>query len=424
MSTTGSTAGLRPVLFDTGRAIKSGQLRFLRNGTACLRDASKRTIKIPKERQYDLTRATMFGLNERLTSAATSPRMNSDGETLRDLFNREWERYTKALLEESESGISRYGIYAYYEEEGTLVHYCPEFWHRTVAVASSSKLLADPKGALSWREIREIFENTTIAVAGGSVGNMVLHTAVMDIRPRWVKIADKSLYKMENINRVRLRYDDIVASRASQTQAEGLSLRNKAEVTARQLYAIDPFIYIAVYTEGIHDATIERFFAGGKGEPPADIIVEEVDEPRIKIILREEARKRRLPLIMVSDLGSVVQLDVRRFDLDPSLPLSFGVSDDNLHKATEAIYEQGGDRNAFFGFVDALIGTSYRTDELGAILAHKTEIPTATIIPQLGSTAAMAGGIAAETIARIRLGFEYPERVTINKRTFEVVIHR
>jgi molybdopterin/thiamine biosynthesis adenylyltransferase len=260
-----------------------------------------------------------------------------------------------------------------------------------------------------------------VAVAGASVGSGIAHAVMLDIRPAAIKIADKSVYKLENINRVRLSYADMVLSEEQRASVYDVGLKNKAETFADQVYSIDPFTNVFTYPEGITTASINEFFDGGDGEPPASIIIEEIDDPRTKILLREEARRRKIPLLMMTDIGSSVQLDLMRYDQDQSLPLAWGVSDSDLYVAMQRVYDQPGDRNVFFSFVDSIIGSAYRRDELGEIIAGTCEIPTSTIIPQLGSTALVAAGLAAEAIARLRLGHEYPRRCLINKRTLEIV---
>ncbi|MDA1190711.1 MAG: ThiF family adenylyltransferase [Candidatus Poribacteria bacterium] len=407
-----------PTLLNASEAHRYRRVVYDEAGNATLREDDGTRHIIPASQQYDVTQATIFGLNERLTMSAISPKADNEA-TLRERFNDEWLRYAEAMMRSDGAGLD-YGVYAYYPDANELVHYCPRYWHRVVSVASNSKLIADPKGELSWREIRGVFEETVVAVAGGSVGSNILHSVVMDLRPNDVKIADKSVFKMENINRVRLGYKDIVRNNELRRNPMDLMLRNKAQVAASQLYAIDPYVNVHVYDGGITEATIARFFEGDEDESATTFLVEEIDDPRMKVRLREEARKRGIPVLMMTDVGSCVQLDLMRYDLDPTFPLAYGTSDDYLHDATNAVYDRGGDRDAFFAFVDALIGTDYRQDELNDILNGNSEVPTSTIIPQLGSTAAMAGAIAAETIARIQLGEEYPPRVLINKRTFEV----
>ncbi|TSC83752.1 MAG: UBA/ThiF-type NAD/FAD binding protein [Parcubacteria group bacterium Gr01-1014_13] len=414
---------LKPIILEAAEAHKNKTIIYDDANNAVLNLSGAEQIIIPPEKQFDLTQATIFGLNERLTMSATSPVVDISGKTLRDEFNLEWGNYAQKLFEIKGNYLD-YGFYAYYAERNELVRYCPPLWHHVVAVASSSKLLADPKNSLTWMQIRNLFENTTIAVAGCSVGSNVIHCAVMDLRPKNIKIADKSVYKMENINRVRLSYGEMVKSQAERTSVADLSLKNKAKVIAGQLYAVDPFLNVYIYDEGIDEKNIDSFLGQYEGEPRTDVVVEEVDDPRIKILIRQEARKRGLPMVMVTDIGSAVQLDVLRYDKDKNLPLSYGISDEELISKMEKVYEEAGNRNAFFEFVDALIGKDYRHGELKAIIEQRVEIPTSTIIPQLGSTVAMAGAIAAECIARIKLGFDSPARAIIDKHTFAVKIYR
>lgn len=412
----------KPLIIEAEKAHQTGVVAYDAAGTVSLKISETETVIIPPSQQFDLTQATIFGLNERLTMAATSPVVSKDGQTLRDQFNQEWQTYSKKLVEMEGSALV-YGFYAYYKEKNELVRFCPPYWHHVVSVASSSKLLSDPNNNLSWAEIRSVFENTTIAVAGCSVGSSVINSAVMDLRPKNIKIADKSVYKMENINRVRLAYYEMVKNQAQRTSPVDLSLKNKANVVAEQLYAIDPFLNVYVYDEGVTTDNIDEFLGAVDGAVQTDVVVEEVDDPRIKLFIREEARKRGLPVIMVTDIGSAVQLDVLRYDKDKNLPLSWGVQDEVLKEKMENVYKQAGNKQVFFEFVDALIGTDYRQGELNEIIEGRVEIPTSTIIPQLGSTVAMAGAIAAESIARIKLGFDLPSRVIINKQDFTVKVY-
>lgn len=408
----------KPFLIDVSRAHAERIVTYGAEGTAQVLVEGNQFRVMPAQ-QFDLTPATIFGLNERLTANATSPRLNALGRTLRDEFNEEWERYTNALSR-AEQGLFDYGWYAYYGERNHLVRYAPPFWHELVSVASSSKLMADPEQKLTWQEIRQVLRQTVVAVAGCSVGSSIAHTTILDLRPAALKVADKSVYKMENINRVRLSYQDIVKSQDARQSLFDLALKNKARTFADQVYAIDPFVDVYTYEEGITEENIAQFFGGDGQEPAASIIIEEIDDPRIKLKLREEARRRRIPLLMMTDIGSCVQFDLLRYDRDANLPLTFGTPDKELYARMEEVYDRPGDRKSFFAFVDALLGTDYRQDELARIIEGKSEIPTSTIIPQLGSTVALSGALASEAIARIRLGYDYPPRFIFNKRTLEI----
>ena len=56
-----------------------------------------------------------------------------------------------------------------------------------------------------------------------------------------------------------------------------------------------------------------------------DILIEEVDHLETKISLRLEAKKRGIPVVMGTDNGDGVILDIERFDLYPDLQLFNGV---------------------------------------------------------------------------------------------------
>lgn len=411
----------KPFVISATEAHAQGVIRFQADKSAIVRDLSGNEFIVLDTQQYDLTQSTIFGLNQRLTNNSNSPLLDETGLTLREKFNDEWEVYSKAI-QEVDGQQFNYGYYVYYYETNNLVRYCSPFWHRVVAVASSSKLISDKESKLSWNSIRSIFAKTTIGVAGCSVGSSIIHSAIMDMRPNNIKIADNSLYKMENINRVRLAYWDIVKSNRDKNSLMDLSLRNKAEVVAQQIYAIDPYINVYTYDEGINSENIEGFFAGSEDEPPLDVMIEEVDDLRTKLLIREEARRRALPLIMATDIGSCIQIDIRRFDINNKQSLAYGVSDEELYDTLQLFEDNPTDRKMFFAFVDKLIGVEYRQGELLDIIEARTEIPTATIIPQLGSTVAAAGGIVAEIVARIRLGHEYPQRAIINKNSFQINI--
>ena len=68
---------------------------------------------------------------------------------------------------------------------------------------------------------------------------------------------------------------------------------------------------VVVDPEGIHADNLATFLDG------LDLVVEECDSLDVKFMVREEARERRIPVIMeTSDRGV---LDVERFDLEPTV---------------------------------------------------------------------------------------------------------
>ncbi|OGY62820.1 MAG: hypothetical protein A2745_03450 [Candidatus Harrisonbacteria bacterium RIFCSPHIGHO2_01_FULL_44_13] len=300
-------------------------------------------------------------------------------------------------------------VWFFYPNDEDLVKFTAPFWHRMALLARNSYLLRDPKGALSWDEIRKIFDNAVIAVAGCSVGNSIIHAMVRDIRPNHFKIADLHKYKLTNANRVFLGYKDFG--------------QNKAVVTAKQIHAIDPFMKISVYAEGVHEKYIHDFLAGNPAldEPRATILVEEVDDPETKIRLRETARQNKIPVVMASDLGSGVQIDIRRFDLDDKLSLAPFVEDDRLYSALNEWKKDMGSKQKLFEFYYTMIGRRSETKlpEFSSVAWRKIPLLFGGVA-QLGSTVMTAGGLMGETVARLLLGWNLSERRFLVKHTFEV----
>jgi len=110
-------------------------------------------------------------------------------------------------------------------------------------------------------------------------------------------------------------------------------------------------------------------------------------------------------------------MDLRRFDIDASLPISPEVGDGELYRLS-GLSENS--REDFFRFADALIGSHLdRNDEFGMLV--KGEIPRiSTSVPQLGSTAMITGGMAGEIVGRILLGHKFPERVVFDFQKLSV----
>jgi len=356
--------------------------RFLGDAEEKVKDAGYSSAQ-----KFDLVQPTIFGLLEDLVP----------GSDLMERFLKEQENLQSAWF--------------YYPRNKHVVRFAPAFWHRIALVVRNSTLLRDREMKIAWGEIRAALENAVVAVAGCSVGNSAAHAIAGDLRPLHLKIADWKNYNINNANRVRLTYADFGV--------------NKAVVTAEQIHAVDPFMKISVFSEGVHPGNVEDFIDGSaaRQEQKASAIIEETDDPDAKIFMREQARRHRVPVVMVTDIGSAIQLDVRRFDVSDSLPLAAaGLSDEELFAKRDEWKKDLASRDKFYDFAWALIGRNYEKAAEFRRIIDKADPPLFAGVPQLGSTAMAAGGIAAEAVARLLLGFRLPERMFINKHTGETLV--
>lgn len=69
---------------------------------------------------------------------------------------------------------------------------------------------------------------------------------------------------------------------------------NKATAAARRIAELDPYLKVSVVTAGITADTIDAFLDG------LHIVVEECDSLDTKVMVREAARARRVPVIMAT----------------------------------------------------------------------------------------------------------------------------
>lgn len=145
-----------------------------------------------------------------------------------------------------------------------------------------------------------------IAIAGLNVGNPAAICMTLEGVGGYFKFADNDVLTLDNLNRFRASLTDL-----------GL---NKAVLSARQSYEINPFLRIKVYERGINDENMVEFLL----RPRVDVLIEEMDHLLLKIKIREVARRHKIPVVMATGNGENIILDIERFDLNPNLSLLNG----------------------------------------------------------------------------------------------------
>lgn len=214
-----------------------------------------------------------------------------------------------------------------------------------------------------------------IGVAGLSVGHVVAHTLAAQGLCGELRLADFDDLELSNLNRVPATVFDL-----------GL---NKAEVAARRIAELDPYVSVRVLDAGLTADNLDEFLEG------LDVVVEECDSLDIKISLREGARARGIPVLMAtSDRGL---LDVERFDLESNRPILHGL----LGGLDYARLSGMGSREKvphLLRFLEA--------DQLSSrVLASVVEIDrTVSTWPQICGEVVLGASAIAEAVRRIGLG--------------------
>jgi len=266
------------------------------------------------------------------------------------------------------------GAWIYYPWNGILLHVIPRDMFLELRSVRNRNLITG--------EEQRILEHFSVGCAGMSVGsNVALAVGISGIS-RHLKLIDGAVLSGSNLNRVLANASDI-----------GLS---KSLIIARKLYEMNPYMVIDRSGENITDDNIEKFF----DEPwKLDAVVDEIDNLRAKIQLRIEARKRRIPVVMATDLGDAVLLDVERYDLDPNLPFFHGLVDN-----IEELLEREVEKREWLKYATAIIGPKNASVRVHESLMQMGKELAAQ--PQLGGTAIMAGSVIAYALRKIALGEE------------------
>lgn len=224
---------------------------------------------------------------------------------------------------------------------------------------------------------QEKFYNSTIGIAGLSVGNSVALSIVLQGGSKHMKIADFDTLALSNTNRVRAGIANL-----------GIP---KTIITARQLYEINPYAHIELFSEGITKENVARFTKG------LSVLVDETDTMTVKLLLRMQAKKMKLPVVMGADNADSAVIDIERYD-KKNTPAFFhnrlgNISYEKLSGLSK--FETGKTIAKFIGL----------ENHTPSMLTSLKEIGNSIVSwPQLGGTAQLTGAAVAYCVRSIVTG--------------------
>lgn len=267
----------------------------------------------------------------------------------------------------------RWGTWVFYPWNGRLVHVLPrEGFQRVRTDRNRNKI-----DRAQQRDLRE----RRIGVVGLSVGNSAAVTLAMEGVGGSFRLADFDKLGLSNLNRLRAGVGDLGVA--------------KAVLAARQMFEIDPYLDIEVFTDGLTEESIGSFFDGVGGTRPLDLVVEECDTVWAKVAVREYARRRAVPVLM--DTNDRGLLDVERFDREPHRPLFHGRTGGST-SADVASMNRGERLSFLLAVVDEPRLSPAMRDAVGEIGRSLSSWP------QLASGVMLGGALVADTARRILLG--------------------
>ena len=261
------------------------------------------------------------------------------------------------------------GEWFYFPWNKILVHYLPDDMHQEIRTARNKNIITEDE--------QEKFYNTTVGIAGLSVGSHGVLTLSMMGGSKTIKVSDMDVVSGSNLNRIR--HDFTVIG------------RNKCDVAVEELYQINPYADVHSYNTGITDENIDEFMSG------LDILVEELDNLEMKIKLRMKAKELGIPVIMATDNGDNVIVDIERYDLDKNTEIFNGAAGHLTLEEFRAIPPQEMPKLA-----TKIAGPKVVVPRMLTSLLEVGK--TLYSWPQLGDAATLSGVAIAYIIRRIALG--------------------
>ncbi len=261
------------------------------------------------------------------------------------------------------------GRWVHYPWSNRLVHLLgPEDFVELRCDRNRNKITRSEQRALRAR---------TIGVVGLSVGQSSAVTLAMEGVGGRFRLADFDRLSLSNMNRLRAGVHDLGVK--------------KTVLAAREMFEIDPYLDVRIWSDGLAVERFEEFFLDG----PVDLLVEECDDLYLKVALREYARERRIPVLMeTSDRGL---LEVERFDLEPARPLLHGLLSDVSAETLRTLTTK-----EKVPYVLRVYDKDVLSPRMCASLVEVKESIFAW--PQLASAVTLGGALVTDVARRILLG--------------------
>lgn len=221
------------------------------------------------------------------------------------------------------------------------------------------------------------YRNIKIGIAGLSVGSAALSALVISGGPKIMKIADFDVVEVSNLNRIRATLLDV-----------GI---NKTEIAARMVWELDPFAELYLWDKGLDKNNIEEFILG---KPKLNIFIDEMDSLDLKVVGRLICKKNKIPVLMATDNGDGIILDVERFDLEPKRSIFHGLLENtSVEKYKNLDYKK------WLELATKIVDPKYLTTRMQESLLSIGK--TIASVPQLGTSATLAGSAVSFAVRKI-----------------------
>jgi molybdopterin/thiamine biosynthesis adenylyltransferase len=271
-------------------------------------------------------------------------------------------------------------------------------WRRTVTAVLGPRAFRavrlDRNRNLITTEEQDRLGLLRVGIVGLSVGHAIAYTLAQEGLCGHLRLADFDDLELSNLNRVPAGVFD-----------HGL---NKTTAAARRIAELDPYLPVEVFNRGVTAESVDGFLDG------IDILVEECDSLDTKVLVRQAARERCVPVLMAT--GDRGLLDVERFDLEPQRQILHGLLGDvDIAELSEL---RSKDK---VPYALRMMDGARLSPRMAASLVEVGN--TLATWPQLVGEVALSATLVTEAVRRIGLGEELPSgrvRVDVAQRLDEI----
>lgn len=265
-----------------------------------------------------------------------------------------------ACVERVQSLGETFGTWVHFPWSGQMVRYPDKKQHRALRTSRNRNLVTDQEQAMLYE--------AKVAVFGLSVGSNIVEKLALSGIGGTIIMGDPDRISPSNLNRITGSFSDVGTK--------------KLDHMAKKVSEIDPYIEQVHLPDGFTPDAKDTLVAH-----LPDVIFDEVDSLPAKAQLRQFAKERGIPLIMVTDLGDRSIVDIERHDLDDVQPFNGRVK--------QAVFEellQGNlPADEKMKLMTRIVGFRHVTTRmLESVVKIDEEIAG---MPQLGVTASIGAGI-------------------------------
>ncbi|HEX7429573.1 MAG TPA: Rv1355c family protein [Mycobacterium sp.] len=271
-------------------------------------------------------------------------------------------------------------------------------WRRTVTAVLGPRAFRavrlDRNRNLITTEEQDRLGLLRVGIVGLSVGHAIAYTLAQEGLCGHLRLADFDDLELSNLNRVPAGVFD-----------HGL---NKTTAAARRIAELDPYLPVEVFNRGVTAESVDGFLDG------IDILVEECDSLDTKVLVRQAARERCVPVLMAT--GDRGLLDVERFDLEPQRQILHGL----LGDVDIAELSQLPSKDKVPYALRMMDGARLSPRMAASLVEVGNTLAT---WPQLVGEVALSATLVTEAVRRIGLGEELPSgrvRVDVAHRLDEI----